>query len=164
MAQNQPKILYRSRDNKLIAGVCGGIAEYFGVDPTIVRLIGVLLLLAEGIGVLLYIVAWIIIPENPSQKESAKTIAENAISKLNKDNKSKKGKVTKKSLNVKASKTVKGKDKKPRGSNNIFWGSLLIIFGLYFILKRFVPWLNFNLLWPVALMAYGFYVLFKDRD
>ena len=46
--------LYRSRTNKMVAGVCGGIAEYFRIDPTIVRLIWVLFSLTYGIGVMVY--------------------------------------------------------------------------------------------------------------
>ena len=55
------KSLYRSQKNRVIAGVAGGMAEYFNIDPLIVRLIFVALLLAGG-GGLLYIIAWIFIP------------------------------------------------------------------------------------------------------
>ena len=56
------KRLYRSKENRKIAGVCGGIAEYFNIDPTIVRILWVLFALM-GAGVIAYIVGWIIIPE-----------------------------------------------------------------------------------------------------
>lgn len=56
------KRLYRSRNNRMIAGVCGGIAEYFNVDPTIIRLLWVLFALT-GSGVIAYLIAWVIIPE-----------------------------------------------------------------------------------------------------
>jgi len=56
--------LYRSRKNRMIAGVCGGIGEYFEIDPTIVRLLWVLLILMGGAGIFLYIAAWIIIPQS----------------------------------------------------------------------------------------------------
>lgn len=62
------KRLYRIREGKFICGVCGGIAEYFNIDPTLVRLAAVLLL-ATGSGILAYIVAAIIIPEKPIQIE-----------------------------------------------------------------------------------------------
>ena len=58
------KKLYRSKKNRLIAGVCGGIGEYLGVDTTLIRLLWVLLSL-QGIGIVGYIIAWIIIPEEP---------------------------------------------------------------------------------------------------
>ena len=60
------KKLYKSNQNKMIDGVCGGIAEYFGIDPTLIRLGAVLLTCAEPFsGLLVYIVAVIIVPEKP---------------------------------------------------------------------------------------------------
>lgn len=59
------KRLYRSITNKIIGGVCGGLGEYFDVDPVLVRVITVLLFLATGFGILAYIIAWIIIPKRP---------------------------------------------------------------------------------------------------
>lgn len=58
------KKLYRSRDSKVIAGVCGGIGEYFDTDPVIVRII-FLLLIFSAVSPLVYILAWIIIPLRP---------------------------------------------------------------------------------------------------
>jgi len=62
------KRLYRSEKNKILGGVCGGIAEYFGVDPVLIRLLWVIITLAWGSGILLYIIAWIIMPRNPKHK------------------------------------------------------------------------------------------------
>lgn len=62
------KKLYRSTKDKKIAGVCAGIAEYFNIDPTVVRVVAVLLLLPGGFpGLLPYIVLWIVIPPEPAQ-------------------------------------------------------------------------------------------------
>ncbi|MGB9929484.1 MAG: PspC domain-containing protein [Methanosarcina sp.] len=58
--------LYRSKSNRILAGVCGGIGEYFSVDPTIVRLLWLLISITGGAGVIAYIIAWIIIPEEPA--------------------------------------------------------------------------------------------------
>ena len=60
-----PKKLYRSRKSRVLAGVCGGLAEYFNLDPTIVRLAWVIISLAYGFGVLAYIIAWLLIPDSP---------------------------------------------------------------------------------------------------
>lgn len=60
------KKLYRSDENKMLAGVCGGIAEYFGVDPTLIRLAWVVFSLLGGSGLLAYILASIIIPRDDS--------------------------------------------------------------------------------------------------
>lgn len=60
------KQLYRSRTNRKIAVVCGGLGEYMNLDPTIIRLIWVLLILCAGTGLLAYLIAALIIPENPN--------------------------------------------------------------------------------------------------
>lgn len=57
------KRLHRSNENKVVAGVCGGIAEYFDMDPTLIRLAWILFCALGGSGVLAYIIAAIIIPE-----------------------------------------------------------------------------------------------------
>ncbi len=60
------KKLYRSQTNRKIAGVCGGIGEYVNLDPTVIRLIWVLLAFFAGTGLLAYLIAVLIIPENPN--------------------------------------------------------------------------------------------------
>ena len=59
------KRLYKSRDDRMLSGVCGGIAEYFDIDPTLVRLGWALFCALGGSGILAYIVAAVIIPRNP---------------------------------------------------------------------------------------------------
>ena len=61
--------LLRSRTNKIIGGVCGGLGDYFGVDPVLVRVIAVLLALATRATIIVYIVAWIIVPKRPFDME-----------------------------------------------------------------------------------------------
>jgi phage shock protein C len=56
------KRLHRSRTEKMIAGVCGGLAEYLDVDPTLVRVVWVFVSLLAGVGVLLYLIMWVIMP------------------------------------------------------------------------------------------------------
>ena len=57
------KKLYRSKENKKIFGVCGGLADYFGVDATIIRLLWIILIFAFGTGVLAYFIAALVMPE-----------------------------------------------------------------------------------------------------
>jgi phage shock protein C len=57
--------LYRSRTQKMLAGVCGGLGEYLNLDPTVVRLVFILLALAGGPGLLLYLILWIVMPLAP---------------------------------------------------------------------------------------------------
>ena len=63
----EPKKLRRSSTNRMIAGVCGGIADYFGIDPTIVRVLAVLMLLPGGVpGFVPYMLLWLIVPAQPT--------------------------------------------------------------------------------------------------
>lgn len=57
------KEFYRSANDRKIAGVCGGIGEYFGIDPTIIRIIFLIALLCCGSGLLVYLIIWIAAPE-----------------------------------------------------------------------------------------------------
>jgi phage shock protein C len=59
--------LYRSRRNQVIGGVAAGVAEYFDIDPTIVRIAWALLGMAWGTGILVYLICWLVIPLNPAQ-------------------------------------------------------------------------------------------------
>ena len=59
--------LYRSRRNQVIGGVAGGVAEYFDIDPTIVRIAWALLGMAWGTGILVYLICWLVIPLNPTE-------------------------------------------------------------------------------------------------
>lgn len=59
------KKLYRSDKERMLAGICGGLAEYFGVDPTWIRLFFVLFALLGGVAILVYLVMWVIVPLAP---------------------------------------------------------------------------------------------------
>jgi len=70
------KRLYRSRHNRVIGGVCGGIGEYFDIDPLLIRLVWAVLFFIGGTGLFAYIIAWIIIPEKqwlPGMTEETNT-------------------------------------------------------------------------------------------
>ena len=66
-AATMNKKLYKNSQNKMIAGVCSGIADYFNVDATVIRLLWVLFCLLGGSGILAYIIAAIIIPSQPDE-------------------------------------------------------------------------------------------------
>ena len=59
----EPRKLYRSRSQRMIAGVCGGLADYFNLDATLVRVLFLLLAVFGGTGLVIYIVMWIIVPD-----------------------------------------------------------------------------------------------------
>ncbi|HNX96559.1 MAG TPA: PspC domain-containing protein [Candidatus Aminicenantes bacterium] len=62
------KVLHRSRKNRMIAGVCGGLGEHFGIDPTLVRIVYVVgsILSVAFPGILVYLILWVVIPEEPA--------------------------------------------------------------------------------------------------
>ena len=65
----ETKKLYRSEDNKVIAGVCGGLGEFLDADPTIIRLLwAIATLVSVGVGIIAYLLAWIIIPESKKER------------------------------------------------------------------------------------------------
>jgi phage shock protein C len=71
-AQPQPRLLRRSTDDKVLGGVCGGIARYLGVDAVLIRLLAVVLTIAGGgAGLIAYLVAWIVIPKDRTDDTSA---------------------------------------------------------------------------------------------
>ncbi|MFH1786490.1 MAG: PspC domain-containing protein [archaeon] len=63
--RKQIKRLYRSGEDKLVAGVCGGLGEYLEMDPTLIRIAWAVAILVGGIGLLLYLVCWLVVPKNP---------------------------------------------------------------------------------------------------
>jgi phage shock protein C len=62
-AQERPRVLRRSRDDRVIGGVAGGLGRYFGIDPILLRIAFVVLVFAGGSGILLYLIGWLVIPE-----------------------------------------------------------------------------------------------------
>lgn len=66
MTSSEIKRLYRSRKDRVLGGVCAGIANYFNLDPVLIRVLWAVGFFAAGIGFLTYIIAWIIMPEDPS--------------------------------------------------------------------------------------------------
>ncbi len=72
-SSNGTKRLYRLREGRVVAGVCAGLAAYFGVDPTLVRLAFALLTVFGGLGILFYLCAWVVIPEEGEGASIAET-------------------------------------------------------------------------------------------
>ena len=69
-AEAAPRKLFRSRKNRSIAGVCGGLAEYIGADATLLRLVTLFLILFGGLSIWAYIILWVVIPEEPVGKNT----------------------------------------------------------------------------------------------
>ncbi len=132
------KRLYRSRTERVLGGVCGGIAEYFGVDPTLVRLLALVLILAGGAGIIAYIIAWIVIPEEP-EKEKAEE---------------------------KAVITGERKEAEKKDIELVAW--ILIFVGLIWFCLHLLSWwwpsrFIARLIFPVALIVVGILLLWERR-
>lgn len=76
-AFNEGKRIYRTREGRIVAGVCSGLARYFGIDATLVRLAFGVLTIFGGMGVLAYLIAWLIVPEEGEEA----SIVESLVSK-----------------------------------------------------------------------------------
>lgn len=66
--EKKPKILYRCEKHKKLFGVCAGFAEYFDLDPTLVRIAWILISLVYGFGIVTYVLTFILMPVNPSKE------------------------------------------------------------------------------------------------
>lgn len=146
------KKLQRSRSNKVFFGVCGGLAEYLGLDPVAVRLVFVLITLFGGMGVVAYIIGVIIIPENTEQDISASP-SESATSQ---------------DMSATPAKTEKQRDK----SGEII-GIVLVTFGVFFLLRKlpfldhYFDWISFHfwsLLLPTVLLLLGVSLIMRSRN
>ncbi len=136
--------LYRSKTNKVIGGVSGGLADYFNIDIVLVRVAFVLLALFGGGGVLIYIIMWIAIPAQDSyfksqSKKNDKTSDENDIYE--------------ESDNGDGEFIVK---KPVKNSNTgLVTGIILIFAGTIFLADRLMPWYNITDFWPLILVVVG---------
>lgn len=145
-----PENLFKSNKNKVFAGVCGGIAEYFKVDATLIRLAWALAFFVGGSGFILYILAMIIMPENPN------TISSNPVRDQDPAN------------NEKAPENMPETKHESMASHNEdkrrqILGLILIAVGGYFLLQRFFPYFHFGNWWPLILIAIGGFVLLQGR-
>lgn len=138
------KRLYRSRKDKMIGGVCGGLAEYFDIDPVIVRAFFIVATFAWGSSLIGYIVLWIIVPFSPVDfRDTTKHETENEIELENEDD------------NLYREKK-KQKKRAIFGIAVIFFGILLLVDNLFWIV-------DFKFVLSFAMIGLGLYILLKTR-
>lgn len=138
------KRLYRSVTNRRIGGVAGGIAEYFNLDPTPIRLLWLLAALLGGSGFLAYLIAWIIIPEAPVSGTTGNETPGN--SQL-------------------TTETTQNTGFNGSGQYNgfIYIGIFLILLGGFFLLKEFLPWYITRFSWALLFIVLGVLLLIPRR-
>lgn len=148
------KKLYRSKTNRVIAGVCGGLGDYFDVDPIIFRILFVALVFGQATGILLYIILWIIIPEEGEQESG----------KLDKERFEKLGREASQSADHMA-KEIKQKTGSSENLRNII-GIIVIAIGFLALANQLfhIQFFQSHIFWPVVIVVLGLLILFKKND
>jgi phage shock protein C len=141
------KRLYKSRNNKVIAGVCGGIGDYLGVDPLLIRILAVIFFFAGGFALLAYILGMIIIPCQPWETAWAGTTAEGQA----------------------AASACGAPSHSHNSAGSVIVGAVLMLFGIHFLLRN-IPFLDpyywwfwdigWHFIWPSMLILAGLLVIF----
>ena len=144
--------LYRSRDDKMIAGVCGGLAKYLRIDATLVRLFFLLLGIASGIGLPVYLIMWVIVPyEGEGVVGSPDTVRAGA------------DELSARARNM--GEEMRQAFSAPNPQAGIIIGGALIFFGVVALLRtldiRWLSWLRFSVLWPVLLIVAGAVLIWR---
>ncbi len=148
--------LYRSNRERILGGVSGGLAEYFEIDVTLVRLAWIIAVLAGGFGVLAYIIAWIIIPENPvgcgrpaageaeGLAEAGPDAAGDAPGRAR--------------AGGEAGEETGRCTSRPGGGHWVF-GLILVALGTLLLLRNFFPLFQLGKYWPVLIILLGVLVI-----
>jgi phage shock protein C len=135
-----PRRLHRSRRDRVFGGVCGGLAEYFGVDAVLVRIVAVALALSGGAGFLLYFIAWIAIPEG-SPGEAGTSASTTPV----------------------YGPAAEADRVRSRAAAVTVAGAALVALGVLMLLNRVLPWVDAALLWPLIVVGAGVAILTSGR-
>lgn len=137
------KRLYRSNKDRKLGGVCGGIADYFDIDPVFVRILFVVAAFWGGSGILAYIICWIVIPEQPyAVPKAAATEGSPPVNP--------------------AAPPAAPEPTNHKGSMAV--GIILIVIGGLFLADNFLPHFHFIDFWPILLIALGVGLLMKSSN
>ncbi len=153
------KKLYRSTADKMIGGVAGGLAEYFSIDSTLVRVLFVVVVFLGGGGIIAYLILWIVVPQKPYE------IPKNAFTDLSPGGSS---------SNFSADQSTTGSFSVTNGSvastvsriNNkqLFVAIILIVIGGLLLLDNVFPSFDIDHYWPVILIGIGVGLLLKAKN
>lgn len=141
----EAKRLYRSTTDRVIGGVASGLATYFNLDPLLVRLLFIIFTIFGGGAVVIYIVLWIVTPENPLLYEKPKN--EPTMETHEQPHSPQKDPVK------------KGTPEHTKTRGNLIGGLVLITLGAIFLADQFIPRIDFGDLWPAILIVIGIALL-----
>ncbi|HLC04996.1 MAG TPA: PspC domain-containing protein [Anaerolineales bacterium] len=143
--------LYRSRSDAMLGGVCAGIADYFGIDPTIVRLFFVVFTLVNGVGVAAYLVLWLLVPAD--EAESGGSLEEHLRNGA--------GEIASRARTI--GDDIRVFTKRRDQQTGLFMGIALLALGAVFLLRNlgvtWMSWFDSNLIWPALLILAGGWIL-----
>ena len=146
--------LTRSRTDEMLGGVCGGLGDYFDIDSNLVRLVFVVLAAASGVGVLIYIALWLIVPQADVEEREAKERIRAGAEEIAEKARTLRNEVG----------HASERSNLPAG---IIIGAVLILLGIVFLLRNlgffWVTWLRFDVLWPVLLIVGGIVLLWRRK-
>lgn len=150
--QASKKNLHRSETNKVIAGVAGGIGEYFNIDSTLVRLIFILLTVFGGSGILIYLILWIIMPGPKDSAQSPDNVIKQNLSDI-----SDKARSFAHDIHINT-----GTNK---NDSKFWWGLFIIIFGIFILFQNLGIFdiFNFEKFWPIIIILIGVFVLLRKK-
>ncbi|NQV01342.1 MAG: PspC domain-containing protein [Bacteroidia bacterium] len=134
----EPRRLYRSTTDRVIGGVASGLANYFKLDPLLVRLLFVIFAIVGGGAVIIYIILWIVTPDGPMENNQ-----------------------TQNSTNMESKESPNKQSQEAKQKGNLIGGLVLITLGAIFLADQFIPRLDFGDLWPVILIVIGVALLFN---
>jgi len=139
--------LYRSVSNQMIGGVCGGLGAYLNIDPIFIRLLFVLLLFGTEFGFILYLLLWILVPEEGKDYGFKDDSFSDRVKSMGND--------------------VQQAVTQPHPQSGLIMGAGLIIIGGILFLNQlnfsWLSWMNFDILWPLLLIAGGIVLLIRIR-
>lgn len=139
--------LYRSHTDSVLGGVAGGVAEYLDTDPAIVRVLWALLaIITGGVFFVLYIVMWVVVPYQPEAGDMAEGAGGEQAAPEG-------------TAPVWNAQPHRGPRRYRSGSGSWVFGLILVIVGLYFLAREYLPDLNVDRLWPLGLVLLGLVLL-----
>lgn len=154
------KKLYRSTNDKMLGGVAGGLAEYFGIDSTLVRVLFIVIVFLGGGGIIAYIILWIVVPQkpyelpkNPFTKSPPDSGSDSNFS--NNQNQPENFSVSNGEISSSVVQT---------GSKQIWIAIVLIVIGGLLLLDNIFPRFDFDHFWPVILIGIGIGLLLKAKN
>ena len=147
--------LYRSESDKVIAGLCGGLGEFFDVDSTIIRIIFIILTIWGGVGIVIYLIGVFVVPlESSINSTGAKEKSKSR--NINSDFAEMGDKIKSAANEIKNN--FEGTHRRSM-KGNYFLGCLIIFAGVILLIQNFFPKYGFHLLWPIAVILFGLYII-----